>query len=65
MFHLFLTISLDALQKGLERLLLFLPKLIKVLYQCLFELVLYEFSLKDFLLLYHHVHRLSLIIVFN
>ncbi len=64
-FDLFFTISLDALQKSLQRLLMLLPQFFHFSHQCHLQIFIHYICLIGFLLLYHRTHSIRLIVILH
>lgn len=65
MLDLFFTISLDALQKGLQRLLVLLPKFFHFSHKSHLQIFIHHVRLISFLLLYHRTHCIRLVVILN
>lgn len=65
MLDLFFSVPLNALEEGLEALLLLLSQLLHLLEEGQLEVLVLDLCLVHLLLLDHHPHRLCLVVVFD
>ncbi len=65
MLNLFFTISLDAFQKSLQRLLVLLSEFFHLTHQGHLQIFIHYISLVRLLLLYHRAHRIRFVVILH